>query len=527
MSTIAIPNTTVSRKKILATPWIIALLAVLVLLGGYLFARRVTAPAVVAGGDYHTVSPMDLIVRVQKDGELQAVNNIEIRCKVEGKSMVQTLVPEGSEVKKGDTLLVLDSSTIRQKIDDALLEVQKAQTEATAAREGLEIQQSTNAANLESAKVELLLAQLDLEQYEDGTYPQSLQDAQRVLDMAKITVANKEKDLEQTMSLYGKGFVTPADVEKSKLEVLTAQNELAKTQTQLMVLDKYTHRKDTAEKRNNLAQSDAKLARVQKENASNLSQKTADKSAKEQTLMLRQRKLTSLQEQLAACTVIAPTDGMVVYGSSGDRRSERRVAEGAEVSEKQVLIKLPETDTMMAIVRIPEAQKHKLREGQRARVKISGLTEPVWGTLKTIAVVYDSNQWWNPDLKEYPVEITLDTTPPNLKPGTSVQAEIFVNKEEDVLAVPLPAIFSTGGDRYVFVKNGNDVTPRKIEMGTSNETHAKVDKGLAAGDQVLMLQVGQGRELLERAGIAIAPPPRATKIPKGPKSPEAAQPASK
>ncbi len=522
MSTLSIPNSAPASRqsqsreqKSLLSRWPILLAAATIIaIIGYFVMRAAGGASAAVGGDFHVVAPMDLIVRVQKDGELQAVKNIEIRCKVEGKSMIQTLVPEGSEVKKGDVLMTLDSSSIRQKIDDSLLEVQKAQTDATAAREALEIQQSTNAANLESAKVELLLAQLDLEQYEKGTYPQSLQDAQRALDMAQITVTNKEKDLDQTMSLFGKGFVTPADVEKSKLEVLTAQNELAKAQTELKVLEQFAHRKDQAEKRNALAQADAKLARVQKENASNLSQKAADRAAKDQTLVLRQRKLTNLQEQLEACTVIAPTDGMVVYGSSGDRRNERRVTEGAEVSEKQVLIKLPETDAMQAIVRIPEAQKHKLQEGQRARVKISGVAEPVWGTLKTIAVVYDSNQWWNPDLKEYPVEISLDVTPPNLKPGTSVQAEIFISKEDDVLTIPLPAIFSSGGDRYVFIKRGDTVRPQKVEIGTSNEMYAKALSGVSAGDSVLMLQVGQGRELLERAGIAVAPPPKEAKIPK-------------
>lgn len=372
--------------------------------------------------------------------------------------------------------------------------------------------------------MELLLAQLDLEQYEQGTYPQARQDAQRALEMARITVANTEKDLEQTLSLFAKGFVTPADVEATKLKVLTAKNELEKAETNLMVLEKYTHRKDLADKRNKLAQAEAKLVRVKKENAANLSQKLADKEAKERTLVLRQRKLQDLQEQLAACTVTAPTAGLVVYGSSGSRRNDRQVAEGSEVTEKQVLIKLPDTSEMMAIVRIPEAQKHKLALGQRARVRINGWPTPVWGTVRSIAVVYDSNTWWNPDLKEYPVEIVLDETPPGLKPGTSVETEIFVSHHNGVLAVPLPAIYSAGSDRYVFVKEGTDVRPRKVDIGTSNETHAQVINGIEAGAEVLMLQVGQGRELLERAGIALAPPARQTVIPDMPKPPAAATP---
>ncbi|MCC6241006.1 MAG: efflux RND transporter periplasmic adaptor subunit [Phycisphaerales bacterium] len=526
MSTLVTSSSFANTRKRSVRLGLIAGAALLLAIAGYLIFRSVSGPsATVAQGDFHLVAPIDMIVRIQKDGELQAVHNIEIRCKVEGRSTIQTIVPEGSTVKKGDVLLTLDSSDIRQKIDDTMLEVQKAQTDATAAREDVEIQQSINDANLQTAEVQLLLAKLDLEQYEKGTYPQALQDAQRAVEMARITVANAEKDLEQTMNLFSRGFVTPADVEKSKLESLTAKNSLQKAETELMVLQEYTHRKDQADKRNTLSQTQANLGRVKQQNASSLAQRIAAKEARERTLILRQRKLESLQEQLEACTVTAPTSGLVVYGSSGSRRDDRRVAEGTEVTEKQILFRLPDTSDMMAIVRIPEAQKYKLNVGQRARVQINGTTEPIWGTVKTIAVVYDSNTWWNPDLKEYPVEIALDSTPSGLKPGTSVQAQIIIDQEDNVLALPLPSIFSTGNDRYVFVRNGDQVRPQKVEIGASNETFAKVISGVEAGSQVLMLQAGQGRELLERAGIALATPQpqQSQRIPAAPQAQSSTQ----
>src|SRR5690606_37342307 len=156
----------------------------------------------------------------------------------------------------------------------------------------------------------------------------------------------------------------------SKLEVQTARNELERVTTELEVLEKYTHQKDLADKRNVLAQAEAALVRVQRENASNLSQKIADLRAKEQTLLLRKRKLQDLEEQLANCTIRAPADGLVVYGTTGDRRTDNPIQEGAEVREKQVLLRLPDTRKMKAIVRIPEAQVHRLAVGQRALVRI-------------------------------------------------------------------------------------------------------------------------------------------------------------
>src|SRR5690242_4145988 len=72
-----------------------------------------------AGAKFFAITPADMEIKVSKDGELQAVNNIDIQCQVEGGSTIVQLVKEGTSVKKGDVLVVLDSSLIRQKMEDA------------------------------------------------------------------------------------------------------------------------------------------------------------------------------------------------------------------------------------------------------------------------------------------------------------------------------------------------------------------------------------------------------------------------
>ena len=120
----------------------------------------------------------------------------------------------------------------------------------------------------------------------------------------------------------------------------------------------------------------------------------------------------------------------------------------------------------------------------------------------------NSQRWWNPDLREYPVELTLDETPPGLKPGMRVEnAEIFVSRLDQVIAAPLAAIYSVANDSYVFVRDGQSVKERKVTLGTANETHVQVVSGLNENEQVLLLQPGQGRMLLEKAGIKVVEQP--------------------
>jgi HlyD family secretion protein len=472
------------------------------------------------GAKFFSVTPTDMEIKVSKDGELQAVNNIDIQCQVEGGSTIVQIVKEGASVKKGDVLVVLDSSLIRQKMDDAQLALQTAEADVTTAKEMLDIQQSQNAANLDAAKVDLELAKLAVQQYTEGTYPADLQTAKTTLEMAKITVANKEDDLKQTRELYAKNFVTLADVKTAELNLTTVQNDMKKAESALLVLEKYTHTMEIAAKNSYLAQAEQKLARTQHENASNLLQKRADYEAKEQKLALMKRQFARLQEQLDNTTIKAPAEGLVVYAQNRD--SSAPIQEGTQVRERQILLRLPDTTAMKAVIKVNESQVSRLSPGQRANVKVTGVPELIPATVTKISPVADSSQrWWNPDVREYPVELTLEWTPQNLKPGIGCQSEILVDSIPNALAVPLAALYSQGTDNFVFVHKADQAEARRVSIGQANETHARVTQGLTGGEEVLLLQPGQGRDLLERAGIQLSPPeqPKRKSKSKEPKEP--------
>lgn len=454
----------------------------------------------------YEVTPIDLEIKVTKDGEIQAINNIDVNCQVEGVSTITTIVKEGTSVKKGDVLLTLDSTNIRQRLEDTSLELQKAEADVSNATEMMEIQKNSNATNLESAEVSLTLAKLDLKQYEEGTYPQQLANAQTEVEMDKITLNNRLEDLDQTKRLYVKGFVTAADLKKAELDVTTARNELSKSETALKILTTYTHEMDMTAKRNAVLQTEQRLYRVKRENASNLSWRTADLTAKEQNYNVLKRRNERLKEQYTACNVTAPADGMVVYGSTSDRNTQNPIQEGAQVRERQLLIRLPDTAAMKAVVRIHESVMPRLKEGQRASVRIVGIPEPVGASISKISVLADSsNRWWNPDLREYPVDLNLDTTPANLKPGIGATVEVLIERLAQVAAVPLDAVYTVGGDRYVFIREGESAQPVKVQVGANNDTHVQIADGVSIGQVVLRLQAGQGRELLEKSGINVGP----------------------
>src|SRR5688572_3667982 len=494
MSLVAVPTAIPVRRRI---PWVLATFIAVGAVGVVIVILAIVSGPGAGGGvgEFYRVIPMDMDITINKDGELQAVNNVEITCQVDGQNTILEIAKEGVFVRKGDVVCKIDSTEIETKIESAQLDLQRAESDLTAAKENKEIQESSNTANYEAANVDLILAKLDLQEYVDGTFPSDLQVAKTSVEMAKIEVKNKEDDLDQTRNLFGKGFVTAVDVKTAEIALLKARNDLNTKTTDLEVLQKYTHEKELTDRRNKVAQAEKKLLRVQRENNSQLARALAELRSREETLKVRQRQMEHLTEQLAFCVIKAPQDGMVVYASSGSSswgRRETPIQPGAQVRGQEMLIRLPDTSSMKVVCKINESQVSKLRADPtnplRAAVKLVGQPAPLSGWLSNISIMADSsNRFWNPDQKEYPVDVRLDYTPQGLKPGMSAEeVRIFVDRLHNVLAVPVGAIYAAGVVSYVFVRTDDGPKPAKVAIGQVNDTHAQVTSGLSQGQQVLI-----------------------------------------
>ncbi|MCX5653120.1 MAG: hypothetical protein NTY65_00495, partial [Planctomycetota bacterium] len=118
------------------------------------------------------------------------------------------------------------------------------------------------------------------------------------------------------------------------------------------------------------------------------------------------------------------------------------------------------------------------------------------GKVTKIAIMPDRSQWWlNPGLKTYLTEMTLDQTPEGLKPGMSAQVEVLVDTRNDVLQVPVSAVFVDQGFQVLYVKTPTGVETRRIEVGLSNERMVEIVKGLTEGEEVYLFKPPGAEEL--------------------------------
>jgi HlyD family secretion protein len=517
-------------------PWVWVVCAVIsASVGGWTIFQRWPAWGKPSGDTrtYVKIVPATLDITIRQNGELQSIDNIDINCPVMGQNTIQQIVPEGTFVKKGDVIAVLDSTEHARNLESAQNELEKAQGDVKWAREQLAIQETSNAAALSTAQSDLEVAQINLREYEGGEYPSAKREAERKLEMANIKLKRAEEDFAATKKLFDNNFVTLSEVQKADLDVVTARNEQEKSAADLDELVQYKHAKDLTEKKNKLAQAQNKIEQVKQENASNFSQKQGDLRTKERILELRKVAADRMQKNFDGCTIKAPADGMVLYASSVSMNyyREQPIQVGAKIFQEQMLVRLPDTTKMKAVAMIREARVMKLREmGENvvpADVSIVGVPKPIQGIVTKIGVLPDNSQrYLNPDAKDYPVDIKLDHTPPNLKPGTTADVVIHVGRIENALAAPVASIYSAGEDSYVFVRDTPNPKPVKVTLGESNETSVQILDGISPGAEVLMLEAGEGRELLDLAGIKLAPakPGDAKKSPTSQPAPAVAQP---
>lgn len=178
-----------------------------------------------------TTSPKkgEFVVDVTTTGELRAKNSVEIRGPQGVREIrlfnlkIQRLIPEGTIVKEGDFVAELDRSEITGRLQDAMLQLQQAQSQVTQVSldSTLTLSQARdNLINLEYALEERQIA-VDQSKYES---PAVQRQAEIDLDKARRQLAQEKKNYQTK--------VKQAEAKMSEVEadLQEEQNDLDKIQ---------------------------------------------------------------------------------------------------------------------------------------------------------------------------------------------------------------------------------------------------------------------------------------------------------
>lgn len=183
-----------------------------------------------------------------------------------------------------------------------------------------------------------------------------------------------------------------------------------------------------------------------------------------------------------SCTVLTrPVSvGQAVSGSGGFNS-------GTEV------LTIADLNEMIINAHINQADVTRLAVEQQVDVEVEAVPGlKVVGTVERIAPQATIKN----NIKGFATRILLRNVDKRIRPGMTANIRIPVASADNVVSVPLAAVFTdidqeTGArDRYVYVRRGGQFERRPVQVGISDLFYAEIQKGLESGE-VVALEVPQ------------------------------------
>ena len=446
------------------------------------------------GGDRATARQGSFDVVLPVSGELAALRKIEVRNKLEGRAIITEIAPEGKRVAAGDLLIKLAEEELTTKLKDAEDKLKTAQGEVIAAEQNLSIKEQEKQSELEKADVAVRMADLGFQGWLNGDVVKKRQELATALETNRIDAERLAKRFDEAKSLVEKGFISRDDYEKDRVALIQANAKVKQAEIDIKVYEEFQYPQDEAKKKSDLDQARAERGRTeQKKDAELVKARTELDSArfKQQTA---QERLDQTKQQIAYCTVNAPSDGLVVYASSLESGGWGRGSEtpppqaGTEVKPNELVMILPDTSAMVANLKVSEALSGRIKPGQRVTVfSDASPGVPISGDVLGVSVLAESGGWRDPNRRDYTVRVALEQREDlALKPSMRCKAQILLDEVREALSVPVQAVFRKGRASFVYVPDGGGFAQKLVRVGRTSEVDAEIVDGLAAGDVVLL-----------------------------------------
>ena len=433
-----------------------------------------------------------LRISVTESGTIKAREQVILRSEVEGTTSILWLIPEGATVKQGDLLVELDASQlVDNKIDQQII-VQNAEAAFIGARENLAVVENQAQSDIDIAELTLEFAKQDLKKYQEGEYPNQLNEAQSQITLAQEEVTRATEKLDWSKKLFEEKYISQTELQADQLALKKSELNLQLAKNNLELLGNYTYQRNMAQLESDVKQAGMALERTRRKAKADVAQAEADLKAKESEYKRQQDKLAKTEDQIKKARIYASADGVAIYATSARRGGWRRETQpldvGQVVREREELIYLPTTSAVKAEVDIHEASLNKVRVGLPSIITVDALPGKVFmGHLAHIAPLPDAQSMWqSPDLKVYNAEVYLDSNDSALRTGMTCKAEVIVKEYGDAVYVPLQAVLRVAAQPTVYVHNGKAFEPRAVELGLDNNIMVRIISGLQESEVVLL-----------------------------------------
>lgn len=372
--------------------------------GGWLYFNRgpVDRPDVLT----HTVRREPLVITIAEKGTLESAENADIVCRVKAgnkgfSSTINWVIDDGSRVKPGQLLMILDDSGLKDQEDDQRIKVQTAEANYTKAKNDYKIAVDQDANTVRTAEAALELAEIELEKFtglsadptrlalaavgggpvhlsEGGAYSQKLDDLTGQVRLAESEVEQYRERTAWADRMVKLSYMSAAQAQAERSKMDSAVEKLRSLQAQRRQWQTYDRRQqivDLTSKRDN-ARGALELARRQA--AANEEKARAEVVRAKSEFDQQEDRLEELVRQRAFCKIHAPAtiepNSLVVYFKPESSRfgssSQGLIEQGAQVKEGQKLLRIPNLSRMQVNTKVHEAMVARIRGDVRVPTHI-------------------------------------------------------------------------------------------------------------------------------------------------------------
>jgi HlyD family secretion protein len=170
------------------------------------------------------------------------------------------------------------------------------------------------------------------------------------------------------------------------------------------------------------------------------------------------------------------------------------------------LVEVGNPEQLEVVVDLLSADAVRVVPGQRVLIEAWGGDQPLSGRVRRVEP-FGFTKVSALGIEEQRVNVRIDIQDPRerwqrLGHGYRVEPRIVLWEADDVLRVPLSALFRQGDRWAVFVERDGRAELRPVDVGQENGLEAEVRAGLEAGERVVLHpgdRVAPGARLTERS----------------------------
>lgn len=434
----------------------------------------------------YTVQRRTLEDRVVERGTIESQKTVYGKCETRSRTKITFIVPEGTQVKKGDKVCEFETNEIDKEIQQKEVEVNEAIGKLNEARQSLEIKNNENATNIAAAELEYKIAEIDLRKYEEGDFNAEVADIERLIKEAQAELDRVRDERLNTEMLVKKGYRTPQQLLEFQLRENAFQFQVQRDRQKYKVLVTYDREKKLIEFRGKLEETKLKLERAKKTALAEELKAIAAVENAENAVKILEQQLAEARKLLLKCTLCAEQDGTVAYANERWYDASDRIREGTEMYSGRNVYYLPDMSRMQVKANVHESVVDRIKVDQKAGIRLDAFADvKLTGTVSSVAGMAASSY---SSVQNYETIVLIDELPSGLaiKPGMTAEVDILVGIYEDVICVPVSAITEHYEQTYVYVLKSGKPQRRKVTTGRTTHSFLEITDGLEVGEVVAL-----------------------------------------